>query len=373
MSTLRGRRVLILRPRAAGGLLAHCRDEHRVLSERGARTIDAGPAGQSITIPAADRVLLPLGASLQPVHDLQSLVRLRRALRQAPGVPVHAHGLRAGALAALARIGVRRRGRLITTLHNRTAPHGIAGIIGRVLLRIAAHGSDLILGVSPDLVAAAEHAGARRAERAVIPGARRPSIPAGRGVLPTPSRQEPAEGVSILVPARLAPQKDLPTLLAALTALPDDQRARLRVAIAGDGPGRHALQQQITEQSLPVTLLGHRTDLPQLMACADLVLQSSLWEGQPVALQEAIHQGCAIIATDAGGTRWVTGEAALLVPPSSPRALADAIIRALDPAVRAHLSAQSRARSMQLPDDSDLAEQLTHALWPSPTPSKETR
>lgn len=364
--SLESRRVLILRPRAAGGLLAHCRDEHRVLARYGALIIDAGPSLGENPIHAAEHCQLPFGAALHPWRDLRTVHLLRRVLRRQPGIAVHAHGLRSGAVAVLARVGLRRRGRLVTTLHNRTSPHGLAAVIGRILLRIAARGSDLVLGVSPDLVGAARRAGARAAARAVIPGA--------RTTRPTSDRPQSRAGeMSILVPARLAPQKGLSTLLDALMQLPPSELAQLRVCIAGDGPEHAQLEQRIRRDSLPVTLLGFRRDLPELLTAADVVVQSSVWEGQPVALQEAIHAGCAIVATDAGGTRWVTSDAALLVPTGDPAALATAISRVLDPAVREDLRDRARARSAQLPGDEQLTQQLVSALWPTSAPTEETR
>ena len=49
-------------------------------------------------------------------------------------------------------------------------------------------------------------------------------------------------------------------------------------------------------------LLGHRADVPDLLAAADVVVSSAVWEGQPVGIQEALHAGAAVVATDVGGT-----------------------------------------------------------------------
>ena len=62
-------------------------------------------------------------------------------------------------------------------------------------------------------------------------------------------------------------------------------------------------------------LLGRRDDVADLLAAADVVVVASLWEGQPLAVQEALRAGPPVVATDAGGTAEVTGDAAVLVPP----------------------------------------------------------
>src|SRR5699024_9668481 len=137
------------------------------------------------------------------------------------------------------------------------------------------------------------------------------------------------DALEVLVIARLAPQKGLHDLLDAAARLGDG--AGVRIRIAGEGPLHEELAARIRAEALPVELLGRREDVPELLAAADLVVSAARWEGQPVALQEALQAGRAILATDAGGTRWVTGEAACLVPVGDARALAAAIAEHRDP------------------------------------------
>ncbi len=81
----------------------------------------------------------------------------------------------------------------------------------------------------------------------------------------------------------------------------------------------------------------------------------SVWEGQPLILQEALRAGVPIVATRAGGTPELTGEdAALLVPAGDPRRLADAVRSVLcDPALAARLRQAAAARGHALPDEDD--------------------
>ena len=107
-------------------------------------------------------------------------------------------------------------------------------------------------------------------------------------------------------------------------------------------------------------LLGVRRDVPDLLAAADAVVVPSLWEGQSLLLQEALRGGAALVATDAGGNREVTGDAALLVPAGDPAALAAAIATLLDDgAVHARLRAAARQRAAGLPSPSDAVDQVT--------------
>src|SRR5699024_4196570 len=125
---------------------------------------------------------------------------------------------------------------------------------------------------------------------------------------------------------------------------------------------------RIDAEDLPVQLLGHREDVGELLAGADLVVSAARWEGQPVSLQEALRAGRAIVATDAGGTRWVTGEAARLVPVGDAQALAAAITDHVDDEVRAAAEQASRQRAAQLPGRREMTAQLRAVLLGPPPP-----
>lgn len=376
------RRVLLVVPTATGGLAAHVRMEEQVLGQAG--------------VPVA-RAAVDIGARPSLRQDVRSVHALRhvfRAPRDDRPVTVHAHGLRAGGLAALARgtRGRRQHGvRLVVTLHNRIAGSAATRAVGRLLLRRIAACADVVLTVSPDLAAqvrevtprsrrpAATAARAGRAlgsvgrtpvriEHAVVPA---PPDPRGLPGATGPRREDrpgppagPGDPMEILVVARLAPQKGLDVLLDAVgrSAGTGPARHRIHVTVAGDGPEHDALQRRITEDRLPVTLLGASDQVPALLARADLVVSAARWEGQPVFLQEALRAGRAIVATDVGGTALVTGQAAVLVPAEDPGALAAAIDRMQDRARREAARRASRARARRLPGPHALRDQLQDVL-----------
>ena len=95
--------------------------------------------------------------------------------------------------------------------------------------------------------------------------------------------------------------------------------ARRRLGGGGGRTARSGLAQRVDAERLPVRLLGRRDDVPDLMAAADVVVSTARWEGQPLGVQEALGLGAAVVATDVGGTREVTGDAAVLVPWPTPR------------------------------------------------------
>ncbi|MGO1582805.1 MAG: glycosyltransferase family 4 protein, partial [Actinomycetaceae bacterium] len=111
----------------------------------------------------------------------------------------------------------------------------------------------------------------------------------------------------------------------------------------------------------PVRVLGARDDVPDLLAAADVVVSTSVWEGQPISLGEAMHAGAAVVATDVGGTGLVVGGAAVLTGRDAAevgRAVAGILT---DEAHATRLRDLARRRSGDLPSERDLYRQLVSA------------
>ena len=141
----------------------------------------------------------------------------------------------------------------------------------------------------------------------------------------------------VLTVARLHPQKGLNYLLEAATQIPEAM-----FALAGDGPERAALEAQVAALGLGerVAFLGHRTDIPALLASCDLFVLPSLFEGLPLSVLEAMAAGKPVIATAVGGTAEAVshGKTGLLVPAGDAGALAAAIrILLSNPPLATHL------------------------------------
>jgi glycosyltransferase involved in cell wall biosynthesis len=363
----------------AGGTGAHVRMLAAGLARRGMAVSVFGPPSTAAVLGVES---LP-GVGFTPVEfgdrprpgDAAAVLRLRRALRAAPPGVVHAHGLRAGALTVLALAGARhRRPAIVVTVHN-APPHdgGAAVRVYQVLERLVARGADLVLCVSPDLERRMRAAGARRVGRAVVPA---PDMPAGTqpngraGGQPAPDTSvdgptvpaAPATQVSpdaagapiVLAAGRLAPQKGFGVLLEAAARWRDLEPAPLLV-IAGDGPLAGELRATAVALGVRAEFPGRRDDIPALLASAAVFVLPSLWEGQPLVLQEALRAGVPVVATHTGGIPDLTGDdAALLVPPADPARLADAVRSVLrDPALGTRLRAAARERGAALPSEDD--------------------
>jgi glycosyltransferase involved in cell wall biosynthesis len=99
-----------------------------------------------------------------------------------------------------------------------------------------------------------------------------------------------------------------------------------------------------------VKFIGHRWDIPQLLASCDLFVLPSLYEGLPISVLEAMAAGKPIVATAIGGTdeAVIHGATGLLVPPRDSAALAAAIRLLLsDSRLSARLAKAGKERAMK--------------------------
>jgi glycosyltransferase involved in cell wall biosynthesis len=358
-----GLRIAYVLGTSGGGTGAHV----AMLAEGCAGQVAAVSAVAAYGPAAAGRRFFPAGRITfapveiadrpRPARDAAAVLRLRRLLGQDRPDVVHAHGLRAGALAALAlalppprRPGPPRpRPALLVTVHNAPPARAPAGLAYRALERIVARRADAVACVSADLTARMRRLGARDGGPALVPAPdagtpAAPDIAAARASLGGTGRPV------VLAVGRLAAQKGFAVLLAAAARWQDRVPVPL-VAIAGEGPLAGTLRGQARAAGLDAAFLGLRADVPALLAAADVVAVPSEWEGQPLVIQEALRAGRPIVASRVGGIPDLTGDdGALLIPPGDAGALAAAVLAVLDdPALAARVGSATRARAGALP------------------------
>jgi glycosyltransferase involved in cell wall biosynthesis len=127
-------------------------------------------------------------------------------------------------------------------------------------------------------------------------------------------------------------------------------RARVpeaRLFIAGDRTDDAELQAHAAALGLGETsrLLGQRSDVPALLAAADIYVHPSIFDVLPTSVLEAMATERPVVATQVGGVPEMVrhGRTGLLVPPGSPADLADAIAQLREPTLRAAMGAEGRA------------------------------
>lgn len=300
------------------------------------------------------------GAEHVPVArrgDPLSLGALRAACATAD--VVHAHGLHAAVRASVALGG--QRVPLVVTWHTRVHADGPRGHLLRLLERRAVRAAAVVLGASSELVDRARRRGARDARLApvAIPVPRRAPAPGDDG---GKARAElGAVGRPLLMAVgSLVPDRGYDTLLDAARAWRGLDPVPLLV-IAGEGRERAALQGRIDAEGLPVSLVGRRDDITELLAAADIALLPSRWEARSLLAQEALRLGVPLVATAVGAVTELVGDAAELIPYGDATALAATVTRLLsDPARRAELATAGQARAATWPtEDHTIAQVLS--------------
>jgi glycosyltransferase involved in cell wall biosynthesis len=237
--------------------------------------------------------------------------------------------------------------RLVTTVHGwveQTWRTGLYHFADRCSLRFY----ERVICVSPDLHAACVRAGVHRTRCTMLDNAietdvyrRHTSVREAKQLL----GYSPDEWLIGAV-GRLSPEKGFDYLIAAFEQLAA-RWAGARLAIVGEGPDRPRLERRIAAGGLEnrVRLIGHRDDVPRWLEALDVFALSSLREGLPNVLLEAMALETPVAATRiAGVPRLVEdGVSGCLVPPGDAAALAGAIEHLLaDESARARLARQGR-------------------------------
>ncbi|MGD8397013.1 MAG: glycosyltransferase [Candidatus Eiseniibacteriota bacterium] len=280
-------------------------------------------------------------------YDLLGPARRLARLAAARGARIiHAHDYRSDLLTALARGPWKR----VTTLHGWVGTSWALRLKEWLDARLV-RSFDQVICVSAALAARERRHGLRRS--VVIPnGIDLSPLDAAATSDPAPLRRElgiesPAPVIGAI--GRLSAEKGYDTLLYAAARLIGDGRD-LTVLLVGDGPEAAALRGLGDQLGLGERLCmpGLRRDAARLYPLLDVFCMPSRREGLPLALLEALAAGCAAVVTPVGGIPEVVDEVppvAALVPPDSPEALADAIVRLLDDeTVRVLLGQAGRAR-----------------------------
>jgi glycosyltransferase involved in cell wall biosynthesis len=305
------------------------------------------------------RKIRALGSRIRPVRDLTALAALVRVfLLERPDV-VHTHTAKAGAL-----------GRLAALLYNMTRPRPSRCVVvhtfhGNVLTgyftkpgswlvqqveRISSRFTDCIVAISPvqrrELV---EELGVASDEQTAV-------IPLGLNLAPflADRSREAArkslglgrEDFAIGYAGRFVAIKALDTLVRAFAIVRRSVPGAVLV-LAGDGPTHGQIEALATDLHVRdrIRFLGWIDDVAAMYAALDACCLSSLNEGTPVAIIEAMAAGVPIVATRVGGVTDLIddGRTGILVPAGTADGLAEGLLRlASDPALRDRLGKAGR-------------------------------
>jgi glycosyltransferase involved in cell wall biosynthesis len=153
------------------------------------------------------------------------------------------------------------------------------------------------------------------------------------------------DGPVIITVGRFAPPKALDDLVKAFARLHKLHPAASLVMV-GEGELFNEIQVLVRELKLEgnVSLLGSRTDIPGLLAASDIFVSSSVREGLPLAILEAMAAGLPVVATDVGDISQVVSPASgIVVPARHPELIAQALDQLIrDPHKRREMGMAAR-------------------------------
>jgi len=292
---------------------------------------------------------------IRPAKDLLAVVRLARFIRRSRYAIVHTHSSKAGVLgrwaAWLAGTPI-----IVHTVHgwgHHERQHPLARRFYILLEQVTQRITDKLIVVSP-----------RNIEKGLADGIATPAkyVTIRSGIeldrFRRPARPREAVRAELGIPldapvvgtvTRLSPQK-APLDFVTAAAQGAASRPGAHFVVVGDGPLRAEVESRVAAAGLAgrFHLTGLRRDVPDLLHSFDVFALTSLWEGLPRVLIQAMAAGLPVVATAVDGSAEAVedGVNGLLTPPGDPQALAAALLRLLgDPALAAQMGAAGQERA----------------------------
>lgn len=288
--------------------------------------------------------------------DCAVMRAIRKYMRlHGPFDVVHAHSTKAG---IIGRIGTLGMGAVrVYTPHAPASSDPLLGHLKRRLIGTLERGlgviSDAVILVSPEELEHVRSLGLHEKRLFLVPNGIAISPALATTDLKARLRQEigvAPEDVLIGTVGRLVAQKGTRTLLQAFARLVPTLSQGIRLAIVGDGPLENELRALSTSLGLAsrVIWLGQR-DGQLTMPAFDIFALSSLYEGLPYVLLEAMSEALPVVSTEVGGCGLLieNGVNGWTVPVGRPDLFSEALLRLiLDARLRTRMGHASRARAL---------------------------
>ncbi len=275
-----------------------------------------------------------ISGEITPWHDGQGTVRLAGIIRRWGVQVVHAHGAKAGLLARLSCLLVRKRPATVVTAHNFVYTGSVRGWKQKLLLGAEKRLlplTDQFIAVSQGLRQEILNSQGIAPEKVMTiyngldlelfsEASDREQVRARLGLEP----HRPVVGTV----ARFAPQKGLQYFIDMVACL-EKQLPGIQYLVVGDGPLREKIESLAKSRGVreKITFTGFIADIPPILKAMDVFVLPSLSEGLGISVLEALACRRPIVATAVGGIPEIiaNGENGLLVPPGSGSYLADGV------------------------------------------------
>ena len=238
---------------------------------------------------------------IDPRHDFACVVAMRKVYRSFRPDVVHAHSSKAGAVARLATLGMRRRPGLVYS------PHSIGVNLGRIYRPI-----EWLLALRLDIMSAVSPSERNELEslKLISPSRIRVVYPTIRSDIFAPADKRAArtalavpEGPLVIAIGRLTAQKD-PLAFAELVAALRKRIGNVHAMWVGDGELRPDMQERIAALGLgdALTITGWLNDVRTHVAACDLLVSTSSYESFGYVTAEALAMDRPVVASAITGT-----------------------------------------------------------------------
>jgi glycosyltransferase involved in cell wall biosynthesis len=289
----------------------------------------------------------PLVREIRPLSDLRAFATLTAMLREekrrAGGVPliVHTHSSKAG---ILGRTAARRAGAdvILHSIHGFGFHDGQPPVVRKFFVgleRMVSRWTDMFVAVSEENIRLGEREGIFSGDRCRLirsgfdtdrfaSGSRAE----GRRLLGL-SADVPVVGTIAVFKPQKAPLDFVNVARRVAAEVPD-----ARFVMVGDGELRPDVERAVTKGSLDgrFHMMGWRREIPDLLRAFDVFLLTSLWEGLPKVVPQAMLSGVPVVATAVDGTREIVdeGKDGFLCRPGDVESLAKRVVAVLSGASR---------------------------------------
>ncbi len=299
--------------------------------------------------------VIPMKREIRPISDAACLWRLWKLIRRERYDVVHTHGTKSGVLGRTA-AWLAGCPRIIHTGHTFSFQWnlGVKGTIYTTIERIAARMADTIIAVSPGQMSLALGVNLCPPKKLVViengvDFARHPAqidAEAKRAELGLDAGQ-----LTVGMIGRLARQKGCEHLVDAAACVMKTM-PEVQFLLIGGGELEGRISERIGRLGIAgsVRMLGHRDDVAEIYPLLDVFVLSSLWEGLPYVILEAMAAGLPVVASRVPGVEDVVrhGETGLLANIEDADEIASCLLKLLaDPRLRRQMGRSGRERVEQ--------------------------
>jgi glycosyltransferase involved in cell wall biosynthesis len=304
--------------------------------------------------------LAGLSREIAPIRDLVAAFRLAGQIRRMRPDVLHTHTAKAGAVGRLgAVLAGRARPRLVVHTYHGHVLRGYFGPVGtrvfNVVERTLARVTDVLVAVSPQVRDDLVKIGIASQDRFEVI---RLGIDLDSRVANPGDRNEERRQLGIGPErfvigwvGRMTAVKQTDDLIDVLVAVRDGGTDAC-LLLVGDGNERESLELRAKERGVArhVLFLGYQKHVANWYSVADAVVLTSLNEGTPVTIIEALAAERPVVATDVGGVADVVrdGIDGFLVPAGDTTAMAAKLVEiAADPALAGRMASEGRKRVLE--------------------------